>query len=248
MLIHNESIHKDNTNTQTIEANILANPKLRPPTKEEVELGILVGKHIIIPTIKLLRGRLRRKSVRIRLLYGAVFTFYDSVSIEEYNSLFVKKIKEFKVDKNKLEIDGLTVNYHVRPNIKTVFPVFLEAQYGSRILEGTEEILSMATKIDQTRLFVFPTQEEMSIDGLESFATAFDNFIDKIEICLRREKKLQINLVVKHLILESDDIDFIKKASEITLDEGISLYTSNNKVSMAYTKLGDLLQFIRNLR
>ena len=85
----------NNVPAQTMEENKLAGPQLRLPTKEEVDLAILVGSKVIIPTIKLFKGRFRKKSVETRLSYGAVFTFYDPISIEDYNSMFAQKIKEF---------------------------------------------------------------------------------------------------------------------------------------------------------
>lgn len=225
---------------------MLTETQLRPPTKEELELAILLGRKVVVPTIKLLRGRFRKKSIEIRLFYGAVFTFYDSISIEDYNSIFVKKILEFKVDKNKLEVDGLTVNYSISPNVKTAFPVVLEAEYGSRILEE-EEILSMYTRIDQIRFFAFPTQEEMSLEGLQIFAKAFDNFIERIEICLRKERKLPLNMVVRHLILESENGNFLEKASKIISNEKLRVHRFDNKVTVTYIRLEELLTFIRNL-
>ena len=222
--------------------------KLRPPTEEELKLAILLGRKVVIPTIKLLIGRrFRKKSVEIRLLYGAVFTFYDPISYEDYNGIFVKRIWESKVDKNKLEVDGLTVSYSISPNVKTVFPAVLEAEYGNRILEE-EEIVSMYTRIDQIRLFVYPTQEqEMRQEGLEYFAKAFDNFVERIEICLRREKKIPLNMVVKHLILESENTKFLEKASRAKANEDLRVHRSNRKVSITYIRLEKLVKFIRDL-
>ena len=221
-----------------IEETVLAKTQLRLPTKEEI---------VIIPTIKLLKGRFRKKSVEIRLVYAAVFTFYDSISIEDYNSIFVKKILESKIDKNKLEVDGLTVNYSVSPNVKTAFPVVLEAEYGSRILEE-EEVLSASTRIDQIRVLIFPIQtQEMSLDGLEGFAKAFDNFIEKTEVCLRREKDLPLNMVIKHLILASENVEFLENASKTANDEDFRVNRTNTKVTVTYTRLEKLLTFIRNL-
>ena len=223
----------------------MAETKLRPPTKEELEFAILLGKKVVIPTIKLLIGRFRKKSVEIRLLYGAVFTFYDSVPVEDYYGVFVKKILESKVDKKKLEVDGLTVNYSISPNVKTAFPVVLEAEYGSKILE--EEMLPMYTRIDQIRFFVFPTQEEISLEGLQIFAKAFNNFLERIEFCLRKEKQLPLNMVVKHLILESGNVNFLEKASKTISNDKLRVHRFDNKVTVTYIKLEELLTFIRNL-
>jgi len=229
-----------------IEETVLAKTQLRLPTKEEIDLAVFLGSKVIIPTIKLLKGRFRKKSVEIRLVYAAVFTFYDSIAIEDYNSIFVKKVLESKKEKNKLEIDGLTVNYSMSPNIKVASPVPLEAEYGSGLLE--EEVLSVSTRIDQIRVLIFPIQtQEMSLDGLEGFAKAFDNFIEKTEVCLRREKDLPLNMVIKHLILASENVEFLENASKTANDEDFRVNRTNTKVTVTYTRLEKLLTFIRNL-
>lgn len=223
----------------------MAETTFRPPTKEELELAIFLGRKVVIPTVKLLIGRFRKKSVEMRLLYGAVFTFYDSIPIEDYYSVFVKKILESKVDKRKLEVDGLTVNYSISPNVKATYPVVLEAEYGSKLLD--EEMIPMHTSIDQIRFFVFPTQEEISLEGLQLFAKAFDNFLDKIEFSLRQEKQLPLNMVVKHLILESENGNFLEKASKTISNDKIRVHRSDNKVTVTYIKVEGMLAFIRNL-
>ena len=215
--------------------------------KDKLDLAIQVAKEVIPPTINLIKGRLIRKSAQIRLQSSAVFTFYGSISIEEYNSIFVKKISESKTDKNKLEIDGITVGYFISPNVKAVFPVVLEAEYGERILKE-EEIMSLYTRIDQIRLFIHPSQEqEMSLEELERFVKAFDNFIEKVELCLRGDKKIPLNMVVKHLVFESENTEFLEKASRPTTNECVGVYRCNGKVSVTYTKLEKLLEFIRGL-
>lgn len=222
----------------------MAETKLRLPTQEEVELAISVGK-IIVPTIKFLKGRFRKKSVEIRLSYDAVFVFYKPISIEDYHTMFVSIVSESKKDKRTLEIDGHSVNYFLSPNIKVAPLIPLEAEYGDVFLEEREELLSMSTGIDQIRLFIFPLQgTEMSPDSLESFAKSFDNFVERMEMHIRKEKRLPLNLVVKHLILESEDVEFLGNASKSTSNEGFRINGNNRKIMVTYNKLEDLLTFI----
>lgn len=219
---------------------------LRAPTPEEIELGIFLGSKVVIPAIRLVRGRLRKKSVELRLAYNAVFTFYGSISIEDYNSVFVKKVLESKTEKNKLEIDGLTVGYSIRPNIKVASPIPFEAEFGTRPLD--EEVLSASTRIDQIRVLIFPPQaQEMSLEDLESFTKTFDDFIEKTEICLRHEKNLPLNMVIKHLILESENTELLENASKTISDEGLRVNRTNMKITVTYIRLEKLLTFIGNL-
>lgn len=211
--------------------------------KEKIDLAITVAKEVIPPTIKLIKGRLKKKSVKIRLLTNAVFTFYGSIPIEDYNSIFVKKISVSKVDKNKLEINGISVRYSISPNVKPTFPVILGAEYGESVLN--EELLSVYTTIDQIRLFIYPLQEQnMSLEDLENFITAFDNFLGEVELSLRNQKKIPLNMIVKHLIIESDDTNFLRKIPQPVMDESLRIYRSNSKMTITYTKLQKLLEFI----
>lgn len=224
----------------------MAETQLRLPTKEEIEFAHFLGSKIVVPTIKLVRGRFRKKSVKIRLIYDAVFTLYDSIPIEDYHSIFVKKVLESKKERNKLEIDGLTVNYFISPNVKVAFPIPFEAEYGGGLSE--EEALSVSTRIDQIRVLIFPMEEQdMSLDTLEGFAEAFDNFIEKIEIRLRQEKDLPLNMVIKHLILSSENAEFLENASKTIDDESFRINRANKKVTVTYIRLEKLLAFIRNL-
>ena len=54
-------------------------------------------------------------------------------------------------------------------------------------------------------------------------------------------------MVVKHLILESEDTKLLEKASKTTTEEGYRVNRTNKKVAVTYIKSEGLLAFIRNL-
>ncbi len=215
----------------------------------EKELGVLVVKEVVKevvpPTISLVKGRLLKKTVKIQLSLSTVFTLYGSISLEDYNGFFVKKIAESKIAKNKLNINGLTVNYFVSPNMKPIVPFYSGVESSNETLN--EEIMSEYTLIDQIRLFIYPLQEEMTPQDLENFVKCYDDFVTKLESDLRGEKKIPLNMVVKHLILGTEDSDFLKGMSKSIMDDSLRIYASRNKVTITYTKIEKLLNFIRTL-
>jgi hypothetical protein len=128
--------------------------------EQKIDLAIAAldfAKTAMPPTIELIKGSfLTRKTVKVRLTASAVFSFYNAIPMEDYYSLFLKKISELKVEKNKLKLGELVVGYSINPNIKTYYPLAL-ADFGEDILKQ-DEFLSLYAGIDQIRVFIYPSQ------------------------------------------------------------------------------------------
>ena len=213
--------------------------------KQNLDLAIAavnLAKEVLPPTIELIKGHVRKRTAKVRLVTSAVFTFYDPISMEDYYSSFVNDVTENKVAKNKLKIGEITVGYSISPTVKTYFPVAL-ADYGEDILEKQDELVSVFTRIVQIRVFMFPLQQQMSSEDLETFIKAFDGFIGETETRLRAERKLRLNVIVKHLVFETSDVDFLQNCSRLIADESLRIYCSNSKISVTYSKLDKLLDF-----
>jgi hypothetical protein len=127
--------------------------------------------------------------------------------------------------------------------VKPTFPVVLGAEFGESVLN--EEVLSVYTVIDQIRLFIYPSQEKnMSSDDFEMFVNAFDNFLSEVEFSLRGDRRIPLNMVIKHLILETEETEFLRKIPNPIMDESTRVYKSNKRITITYTKAERLLKYI----
>ncbi|MDR2699270.1 MAG: hypothetical protein LBC12_00355 [Nitrososphaerota archaeon] len=215
--------------------------------EQKLMMAINVGSKIVPPVIKLVRGHLFKKNIETRLIANAVFTLYNTISIEEFNDLFVKKVSLSKKSKTELEIDGLRVGYSIHPNIQTFFPTYLDDNaYDGEMLSEQEDI-PLFTVIDQIRFFIFPSQEQMSVNDLKLFIKNFDVFLSQIEKNLRKEEKIPLNLIVKNIIFESDNKQLLQNCPKVGENETLNIHCSNKRVFITYSNLEEILKCVKTL-
>jgi hypothetical protein len=217
-------------------------------TKVDLALaGIGLAKEAVPPTIELIKGRfLTKKSVMVQLTASAVFSFYNPIPMEDYYSVFIKKIVENKTDKNKLKLNNQIVSYSINPNVKTYYPLGL-SDFGEEILKQ-DELLSLYAGIDQIRVFMHPEQPKMTPDELIAFIQAFDDFVSNTSESLRIDGKIPLKVTVKHLVFDTSDSQFLQNCIKLkAFGEGVSVYCGNTKVLITYSKIERLLALARIL-
>ncbi|MCW4006208.1 MAG: hypothetical protein NWF04_06395 [Candidatus Bathyarchaeota archaeon] len=208
--------------------------------------GMELAKAAVPPTIELIKGRfLSRKTVKVEITAIAVYSFYNPIPMEDYHSAFIKKIVENRVDKNKLNINDVTVSYSISPNVKTFYPLGL-SDFGEDILKQ-DEILSLYAGIDQIRVFIHPSQLQMSSEDLTTFIQAFDDFITNTAELLRAEGKIPLKFAVKHIVFNTNNQQFLQNCPKLIADESLRVYCCNSKLSITYSKVDKLLNLTRVL-
>ncbi|MCL1977594.1 MAG: hypothetical protein FWG55_05805 [Candidatus Bathyarchaeota archaeon] len=216
--------------------------------KQKAELAFMLTKHVLVPvTVKLVKGSfLNKKTINIQITANAVFTFYNSIAVEDYHRYFVTKITHTKTEKNIIKLGSLDAHYSLNPNVVTLFPLGI-ASYGEELFEEEKELSVLYNRINQIRLFISPSQTEMPFDKLFLFITEFDELLGETDKSLRDEGKIPLRSIVKHVILKSDDVDFIQKISKLHKNDGFTVRLMEKGVIVTYSDTKDVLAVLKVL-